>query len=106
MKFTDKLILIAEKRASEEGLQKKTLARQKNAISYFEEILNGNHTRMIRPGRWIGEYSAEGATSTVISNMRFIAAIMEWEGVKNGGCEKLCEKTARAIRQALAVRAE
>lgn len=104
MTFTEELLLIAEERANAEGLQSKTLTRQKAAINAFSDVLSGHPTRMIRPGRWIGLYSAEEATSTVISNMKFVAAILEWEGVKNHPNTALCVRVARAIRQALAVR--
>lgn len=103
--FSEELTQLAELRARAEGLQANTLSRHKTAINAFEDILNGSRTRMVRPGRWIGAYSAEGATSTVASNMKFLAAIMEWDGVQEHPDAELFTRTAHAIRQALAVRA-
>jgi macrodomain Ter protein organizer (MatP/YcbG family) len=103
--LSEELTQLAEERARAEGLLANTLSRHKTAINAFADILNGSRTRITRPGRWIGAYSAEEATSTVVSNMKFLAAIMEWPGVQVHPDAELFARIAHAIRQALAVRA-
>lgn len=103
--LASEVLRMAVARAESVGLQGNTLARHKAAINAFEDVLNGSRKRMVRPGLWIGKYNANGATSTVTSNMKFLAAILDW-AVEQGHEEAdLFQRLARAIRCALAVRA-
>lgn len=103
--LTAEILEIAGKRASVEGLQGNTLSRHKTAINAFEDILNGSRKRMLRPGRWISLYATEDVTSTVISNMKFLAAILEWAVEQDYPDSVFFHRLSRAIRCALAVRA-
>lgn len=99
------VMAIAEVRASAEGLQGNTLARHRSAINAMADVLNGSAVRLARPGIWVSMYAREPSTSTVISNMKFVASILEWAGAQEYEQASQYRRIAGAIRQALAVRA-
>ncbi|HEY3591905.1 MAG TPA: hypothetical protein VGL07_17830 [Buttiauxella sp.] len=99
------VLAIAEARAIAEGLQSNTLSRHRSAINALADTLNGSAVRLVRPGRWVSLYAREPSTSTLTSNMKFLASILEW--TESQGYEKSGQyiRIAHAIRQALAVKA-
>jgi hypothetical protein len=99
------ILAIAEARAKAEGLQGNTLSRHRSAINAMAEALNGSAIRLTRPGMWVSMYAREPSTSTVISNMKFVASILEWTESQQYEQAPFYLRIAGAIRQALAVRA-
>lgn len=99
------ILEIAEVRAKAEGLQGNTLARHRCAINALTDVLNGSSVRLTRPGMWVSLYAREASTSTVISNMKFLASILEWAGAQGYEKGDFYRRVAVAIRQALAVKA-
>lgn len=99
------LMAIAEARATAEGLQGNTLSRHRSAINALSDTLNISMTRLTRPGMWVALYAREPSTSTVISNMKFVASILEWTESQQYEHAAQYLRIAAAIRQALAVRA-
>lgn len=102
--FVDELLIIAEERAKIEGTAHKTLTRHKYALNASVEALGVARSKLPRPGVWVSLYSKEGTTSTVISNMKFIASILEWASEREYKDAVFYAGVAHAIRQALAVR--
>lgn len=104
--FVDEIISIAEARAAENGTNKKTFTRHKCAINACESVLGMSRDKIHKPGVWL-KFSQHAISSTAISNMKFIAAILEWASGKDEYSDKeLYKKTADAIRQACAIRGE
>lgn len=105
--FVDEVLSLAGERAKIEGVSDKTLSRHRYAINACIDALGVMKAKVVRPGIWMQLYSKDGVTSTVISNMKFVAAILEW-GAEREEYENraLYMKVARAIRQAIAVRSE
>lgn len=99
------IVAIAETRAAAEGLLGSTLSRHRTAINSLSEALNGSPVRLTRPGMWVSLYAREPSTSTVISNMKFIASILEWTETQHYDQTAYYLRIAGAIRQALAVKA-
>ncbi|MBH2948228.1 hypothetical protein [Serratia marcescens] len=105
--FVDEVISLACERAKIEGVSDKTLSRHKYAINACISALGVMKAKVVKPGIWMQLYTKDGVTSTVISNMRFVAAILEWGAEREEFENKvLYMKVARAIRQAIAVRSE
>ena len=99
------ILAIAEARAAAENLLGNTLSRHRSAINALADALNGSPDRIVRPGYWVSLYAREPSTSNVISNIKFVASILEWtEGREyENGVQYL--RIAQAIRLALAVKA-
>lgn len=99
------VLAIAEARAKAEGLQGNTLSRHRSAINALADTLNGSAVRLVRPGRWVSLYAREPSTSTLTSNMKFLASILEWTESQSYPQADFYLRIAHAIRQALAVKA-
>ncbi|MGK0743596.1 hypothetical protein ACSFCX_03840 [Yokenella regensburgei] len=99
------VVAIAEARATAEGLLGNTLSRHCCAINALADVLNGSPVRLTRPGLWVSLYAREPSTSTVISNMKFVASILEWTETQGYERAGFYLRVAAAIRQALAVKA-
>lgn len=103
--LTAEILAIAEARAVSEGLQGNTLTRHRSAIKALTDTLNGSTVRLVRPGRWVSLYAREPSTSTLTSNMKFVASILEWTEARGYPQADFYLRIAHAIRQALAVKA-
>lgn len=103
--FVNEVVEIATARAEAEGTNPKTLSRHKYAITSSVEVLGVARSKITKPGVWAALYLKDEVTSTVISNMKFIASILEW-AAESGRYDDATHyaKIARAIRLALAVR--
>lgn len=98
------VLALAVERAGSENLLDSSLSRHKSAVKSLYHALNGSPARIVRPGYWVSLYAREPSTSTLISNMKFVASIMEWgyaRGMEEG---RYFYQIAKAIRVALAVR--
>ncbi|MCB5308319.1 hypothetical protein [Yersinia massiliensis] len=104
--FVDEIISIAEARTIASGANKKTFTRHKCAINACELVLGMSRDKIYKPGVWL-KFSQSAISSTTVSNMKFIAVILEWASEQDEYPDKeLYKKTADAIRQACAIRGE
>ncbi|MNY45009.1 hypothetical protein D3C86_1800820 [compost metagenome] len=99
------ILAIAEARATAENLLKDTLKRHRSAINALTDALNGSPDRIVRPGFWVSLYAREPSTSTLISNMKFVASVLEWTEGRDYEKSAHYLRIAHAIRLALAVKA-
>ncbi|WFZ22187.1 hypothetical protein NFK58_12805 [Citrobacter portucalensis] len=99
------ILAIAEARATAENLLGNTLSRHRSAINALADALNGSPDRIVRPGYWVSLYARAPSTSTLISNMKFVASILEWTETQDYANKAQYQRIAQAIRLALAVKA-
>lgn len=75
------LKLVAD-RSEREGVSKDTTKRHASAIRGVIPALGVVKSKVIKPGVWVALYARSDSTSTVISNMKFTAVILNGRGNK------------------------
>lgn len=99
------VLALVEERAKAENVTKATASRHATAVRGVIKALGVSRSKVIKPAPWIALYARSDSTSTAISNMKFVAVILEWAEAQNHIDGEFYGKIARAIRTALAVRA-
>lgn len=100
----DDVLKITMERAIAENVSTKTASRHATAVRGVVKALGVTKAKVIKPAPWIALYARSDATSTAISNMKFVAVILEWAEKQPYQESKFYGDIARAIRTALAVR--
>lgn len=103
--LVDDVLQIVNERAEAEGVSKATASRHATAVRGVVKALGVSRSKVVKPAPWIALYARQNATSTAISNMKFVAVILEWAEAQNHIDGEFYGQIARAIRTALAVRA-
>lgn len=102
--LVNEVLTLVDERAIAENVSKATASRHATAVRGVIKALGVSRSKVVKPAPWIALYARRDATSTAISNMKFVAVILEWAQEKNHANGEFYGQIARAIRTALAVR--